>query len=255
MSRIRLAAFLFALLCAALPLLLFAAEMPSSNSAAPGAPIARRGAEEARFPPIHVVVVDPGHGGKDLGALIGGREEKALVFNLALRLQEQLERARGFWARLTRNGDVYLPLAERVDRAQAVGGKALVSLHFDDVRRSRWRGVKVYYYGRFRRIKPRPGERVLPDPPQAQIAESRKLALRIHEALRLNGIPAAAVDRGAFVVLKSPAIPSVLIEAGNLRDPLERSRLEAPAHQETLARAIAQGVQSYLAELPAIAKR
>lgn len=231
MSRARWA-LLLAFLCAALPLLLFAQE-----------------------PPAQVVVVDPGHGGKDLGALIRGRMEKALCFDLALELQEQLEQAKGVWARLTRIGDVFLPLAERVDRAEAAGGKALVSLHFDDVPRRRWRGVKVYYYGRFRRIVPRPGERVLPDPPRTQVAESRKLALRIHEALRLNGLPAGPIDRGAFVVLKSPGIPSVLIEAGNLRDPDEAERLADPEHRKRLARAIAQGVQAYLAEPPALAKR
>ncbi|MBI5243646.1 MAG: N-acetylmuramoyl-L-alanine amidase [Elusimicrobia bacterium] len=202
-----------------------------------------------------IVVLDPGHGGRDLGAVIRGRVEKELDFAIARKLQEQISRTRGLAARMTRAGDAFVPLADRVDRAREAGGDALVSIHFDDARRSRSRGVAVYYYGRFQKIRSRPGERPLPDPPRSQIAASRRLAFRIRESLREQGIQAAVIDRGAFIVLKSPAIPSVLVELGNLRDSAEIGRLFDPVYRENLTLAIARGIEGFLAQTSALAAK
>jgi len=208
-------------------------------------------------PPAHppMIVVDPGHGGKDLGAVIHSKVEKDIAFSFARRLQDQIDRIRGLTASLTRSGDAFVPLADRVDRAREAGGRAFISIHVDDARRARDRGVAVYYYGRFRRIHPRPGERVLPDPPGSQIAASRRLAEKIRQSLQEQGIQAHALDRGAFVVLKSPDIPSVLVEIGNLRDPRESARIADPVYEENLTRAIARGVERYLAHAPVLSAK
>lgn len=202
-------------------------------------------------PPL-IVVLDPGHGGRDRGAVIrGNKDEKDIVLAVAKRLRDILEEAPGISPYLTRWEDDFVPLSDRVFRAQQVGGKVFVSLHADNVRGRRGRGVVVYVYGRNRGLPKGPprqvGEVLLPPPPAEQVRRSRGLADTLRRALARAGIRSAAhVDRGAFAVLKSRDIPSVLVEIGNLRDPGEAQRLADPEHQEQLARALARGIRRHL---------
>ena len=193
-----------------------------------------------------IVVIDAGHGGRDQGAIFHGLKEKDLARSIADKLQLALAAVKGLAARETREGDRYLGLADRVDKAKELGGKAMVSIHADDIRGGGERGVVLYYYGRFRKLHPRPGVRVLSDPPRSQVRASRELARHLHKSLREHGIPVRGIDRAAYVVLKSPRIPSVLVEVGNLRDGREAGRMADPEFQELVSRALAQGLGSYL---------
>lgn len=204
---------------------------------------------EAETPPHakpKTVVVDAGHGGRDQGAIFFGLKEKDLARSIADKLQHDLSEMRDLAARETRKGDEYLGLADRVDKAKELGGKAMVSIHADDVRGGGERGVVLYYYGRFHKLHPRRGVRILSDPPRSQVKASRELARQMQKALRENGIPVRGIDRAAYVVLKSPEIPSVLVEVGNMRDSREAGHMADPEFQEKVSKALAQGLRSYL---------
>ncbi|MFA6030086.1 MAG: N-acetylmuramoyl-L-alanine amidase [Elusimicrobiota bacterium] len=194
-----------------------------------------------------VVAVDPGHGGRDFGVTFRGRMEKEATLALSRRLAEELRALPGLRPLLLREGDEYIGLVERVDKARAAGARALLSLHVDDRRlgsHQAGRGIVVYFYGRsherlLRRL-------LLPAPPQAQVEASRRLAVLLARSLREGGFPAAEVDRGQYVIVKGEDVPSVLVEFGNFRDPEEARRLSDPAFQKRLARALARGLEAFL---------
>ncbi|MFH1726468.1 MAG: N-acetylmuramoyl-L-alanine amidase [Elusimicrobiota bacterium] len=213
-----------------------------------------RGGGAAGLPPRilpKVVVIDAGHGGKDDGAVVYGRVEKGIVLRISQRVADHLAGKAGISPFLTRWSDEFVSLTDRVLRAEAVGAQAFVSIHVDNVRGRKGRGVIAYVYGRNPRIPkgpPRePGERILPPPPRSQISRSRRLAEHLGRALRKAGIKNVRyVDRGPFAVLKSPRIPSVLIEIGNLRDRDEAAIVADPDFQDRVARAISRSLASFV---------
>jgi len=221
---------ILAVACAAAPL---GAEEPPRSA----------GALRAR-----VVAADAGHGGKDLGVVISGVREKDISLALARMLREAAAEFPGFSVALTRDADEYLPLSSRVLKATSAGAQALLSFHVDE-RRGRGRtGVTLYAFG-YNRLIPkalvRKDETPLPDPSRESIARSRQLAARLHAALREAGIPVGEIEYGGFRVLKG-AMPSVLVELGNLRDPESAARAMDPKFQRRLCRALLQGVSAHL---------
>jgi len=199
-----------------------------------------------------IVVVDAGHGGKDEGAIVHGKLEKRVVLNISKRFHQRMVDEGGLRPYMTRWDDEFVALSERVLRADAVRGKAFVSIHADNVRRRRGRGVVVYVYGRNDSIPDGPprekGEKRLPKPPKRQIQASKRLAETIRRTFKKHGIKTAPyVDRGRFAVLKSREMPSVLIEVGNLRDRKESALIHKPAHQQRLAKALSEAVRKFLA--------
>lgn len=200
-----------------------------------------------------VVVIDPGHGGKDKGSLVGGKKEKELVLEIALRLKRHLSKIDGVVPVLTREDDEFIALTDRVFKAEEVKGKVFLSLHMDSSWRGKARGVIPFVYGTNKKI-PRgperePGEELIPPPPKNQVIHSKKLAEFIRLSIKAENIQTVDyVDKGSFAVLKSWSVPSVLIELGNLRNKGERFRLTDADSQERLARALAGGIKKYLAE-------
>ncbi|MFH2203699.1 MAG: N-acetylmuramoyl-L-alanine amidase [Elusimicrobiota bacterium] len=200
-----------------------------------------------------VVAIDPGHGGKNEGADVYGRKEREIVLAVAQRLQEILEERPALSPYLTRWDDDFVALTDRVTRGEAVGGKVFVSLHVDNNRVRKGRGVITYVYGSNRTIPKGPererDEKILPKPPRGQIAQSRRLAAHIQKSMRRHGINAVEyVDRGPFAVLKSAWMPSVIVELGNLRDKKEAAMVSDPRQQARLAEAIADSIEGYLRE-------
>lgn len=197
------------------------------------------------------IVLDPGHGGEDLGAVVGGKREKDLALIIAQKLQSRL----GLGARLTRDTDTYIPLDRRIDQSIAWEGSAFVSLHLNQVRHKRARGITVYAYGRSydkdsrrRRLNLPP----LPAPPRQQIRESSALAASVVKSLRKEGFRVDPLARAEYYVLKNPKIPSILIELGYLSNPEESARLNDPAYQDKLVSALADSLRATLAKLPAV---
>lgn len=242
---------------------------------------ARAGApEQARWrggaPPVPrdvaagdvIVAIDPGHGGIDPGAEEGGLVEKELVLDFARRLAAAVEAMPGFRAYLTRDEDVFVPLAERVARAHGAGAHLMISLHADVLERGQARGVSAYTLSeegtdnaaealaaRENRSDVLAGAdlggetddltRLLVELAQRGTkVESGKLAAAV-----LSGVSAATdvlrnrPHREAnFRVLKAPDMPSILLELGFLDDPEDRRRLSDPAELDATARAVAAGI-------------
>jgi N-acetylmuramoyl-L-alanine amidase len=224
------------------------------------APLISAGDEEfsaAQTPPA-ALIIDPGHGGDDLGAVVGGRREKDIALAIARRLRARLEALGAGPVRMTRDSDFFVPLDERVDDSLEWSGRVFVSLHLNQVRAKRLQGITVYAFGKEqfksadkrrhhnhrRKVEP------LPAPPKELARSSALLANSIVDSLRHQGFRVDPPAKAGFYVLKNPGIPSVLIELGYLSNPQEATRLNDPAYQDKLAQALAASLQPSLAKLP-----
>jgi N-acetylmuramoyl-L-alanine amidase len=172
-----------------------------------------------------LVLIDPGHGGDDPGALgSGGTKESDVNLAIALKLQKALQ-ARGVNAVLTRTGDVSLDLAARARMIDQLGAHALVSVHANSHDASSALGLETYY----------------------RTTVSQSFAQQIHHALVSElQRPDRGVREARLFVLRHPTIPSALIEAGFISNPEEEGLLGDRDYQKRAAEAIAKGVAGYL---------
>ncbi len=202
--------------------------------------------------PLAPIILDPGHGGHDLGAVANGLQEKDIALAVALKVRERL--APTLPVRMTRDDDRFVKLDERVVDAADWNGAMFVSIHLNQVRSRSTSGATVYSYGapktrrrgwrrwlrRRRRAPP------MPAPPRVESAEGGELADAIATRLRRAGVSAAR-ERSDYYVLKEPSQPSVLVELGYLSNRAEARRLADPAYQDKLADAIARAVRDFAA--------
>jgi N-acetylmuramoyl-L-alanine amidase len=219
-----------------------------------------------------VIAIDAGHGGEDPGA-IGkyGTREKDVVLAIARDLAQRLNAEPGMRALLTRNGDYFVTLRDRMRRARAQEADLFVSVHADSVRDRRIDGSSVYILSQrgatdeaSRWLAERENASdliggvslddkddvlasVLLDLSQsASLSASEAAAQRVLRRLnRVGEIRKHQVQQARFVVLKSPDIPSMLVETAYISNPTEEQRLRAQAHQAKLADAIHQGLRDY----------
>ncbi len=219
-----------------------------------------------------IVVVDPGHGGKDPGA-IGklGVQEKDIVFSVAKRLVDKINRTPGMKAYLTRDKDHFLKLRQRTAKAHEFKADIFLSIHADAAGSDKPMGASVYILSKsgasseLARIlenhengvdtmdtevlekAPKDLVYVLSDLTQdATLKASRQLGLLINANLKNVGpLFKNEVERAAFVVLKSADIPSALIELGFLTNVQDERRLMRPQEQERMAEAIRLGLTQF----------
>lgn len=203
------------------------------------------------------IILDPGHGGEDLGAIVKGRQEKDLCLAITRKVKERLS---AHPAKMTRDSDVFIPLDERVGGSLSSGGAAFVSLHINQVRSKNLQGITVYAYGRSnyrhakrpsRRKKPAP----LPAPPREQALASASFAGFVAKSLKEDGFRVDPPARAEYYVLKNPSIPSILIEMGYLSNEEEAARLADPAYQDKLAEALARSIEGFMAKAAAPASK
>lgn len=219
-----------------------------------------------------VIAIDAGHGGRDPGAVgRSGTLEKNLTLAVARRLYKVLEQTPGFRPVLTRERDVYLDLRERMLRARREQADLFISLHADAFRDARARGSSVYALSlngatseAARWLAEREnasdlvggvslGDKdemlasVLLDLSQsATIESSLDVGHEVLESLGgVNKLHKRSVQQASFVVLKSPDIPSILVETAFISNPNEERRLQTAQHQQQLAEAIRDGVVDY----------
>ncbi|MGB8342392.1 MAG: N-acetylmuramoyl-L-alanine amidase [Chthoniobacterales bacterium] len=213
---------------------------PMQPAAAPGKPLAR---PEANF----VVVLDPGHGGQDSGAVCGATLEKDLTLDVALRA-ELLLRAAGFGTVLTRDSDRYVSLAERASLGNREDNSLFISIHFNDSGRAAAFGVETYYA---LEQSARPGVRAwLPFLRRTEAgpltAQSQTLASCLQAALVAR---TSAADRGIkagqFYVIANVRHPAVLVEGGFLTNKSDVTKLGTMEYRQQLAAAIGDGVNRY----------
>ena len=219
------------------------------------------------------IVIDPGHGGKDPGALgIGGVAEKDVVLAIGLQLRERL-RAADFDVVLTRDTDVFIPLEERTARANAEQADLFVSIHGNASPNAHLSGVETYYLNNtndratIRLAEMENGLRtmtggggrehdvslILSDMIQSyKIEESVALAEQVQKGV-VGGIGThgwktgdLGVKRGPFYVLVGAGMPCVLVEVSFLTHPQEGAHLAEPAYQEAIAEGLLRGIQRFI---------
>ncbi len=221
-----------------------------------------------------VVVLDPGHGGIDPGAQSGDVTEAALMLTFARELKEALLRAGGFAVVLTRNEDVFVPLEARISAAGAAGADVFLSLHADALAEGEAVGATIYTLAeeasdaaaatlaeRHDRDDLLSGvdltgqddlvASVLMDMARTETApRTEVLADTLANAMKSEGVKMHRIPRqfASFSVLKSPDIPSALIELGFLSSARDLARLQDPEWRARMARAIVAGLQGWAVE-------
>ncbi len=217
--------------------------------------------------PVHTVVLDPGHGGSDPGAIgVGGLREKDVTLDLALDLRRRLE-DRGFRVVLTRDRDRTLSLEERTAFAEGVGGDVYISLHVNAARRSSAHGIETYFLDKsHERHALRVAARENGVPPsrlddlQRTVAgfrvsemgeHSAELARLVHGQLvrgvqrNYGSVHDLGVKQGPFHVLFLSGVPSILVETGFLTHRQEAKRLRSGFYRKVVAEHIARGLSAY----------
>jgi N-acetylmuramoyl-L-alanine amidase len=222
-----------------------------------------------------IIAVDAGHGGVDPGAIgHGGTREKDVTLAIARALAQRIDAQPGMRAVLTRDRDEFLELRDRIARARAARADMFVSIHADSIADRSVTGASVYVLSvrgasseAARVLADRENSAdllagvpldeqgtmaVVLDATQSEIIGlSASAAEQVVSALEGVGeLRKAQVQRAGFVVLKSLAIPSMLIETAYISNPAEERRLRSSAQQARLAEAIAGGVRSYFAQNP-----
>jgi len=249
-----------------------ASPVPASNAM----PAARETAVKAEHAPPAardlIIAIDAGHGGADPGATgKSGTHEKDVVLAIARELAQQVNGEPGMRAVLTRDGDYFIPLRDRMQRARRQQADLFVSIHADSIRNRAVSGSSVYILS----------QRGATDEAARWLAERENAAdlvggvslenkddvlasvlLDLSQTAALNASHAAAssvlqrldrigdirkrqVQQARFVVLKSPDIPSMLVETAYISNPGEERRLRSREYQGRLAAAIRQGLRDY----------
>lgn len=193
-----------------------------------------------------LVVIDPGHGGDDSGAICGGMLEKNLTLDVARRVQ-RLIRSKGFDTSLTRDGDQFVSLAKRAAFANRQSNCIFVSIHFNDGKTEASNGVETYYASRQSShglISWLPFlQNTAFQPPNFQ---SQSLAGFIQEALVLR---TQAANRGTkteqFYVITNVRHPAALVEGGFLTNKNDDAKLASEEYRERIAAAICEGILHY----------
>ncbi len=226
--------------------------------------------------PALVIVIDPGHGGKDPGATgAAGSKEKNVVLAISKILSKQLSQESQFRVYLTRSHDEFISLRQRLAIARRFKADLFIAIHADAAYANTANGASVFALSergatsemaRWLAAKENKSElvdgvfvnkdqilrSVLLDLSQTHTIS---VSLEIGEAIlrqlgACTGLHYARVEQAAFVVLKSPDIPSLLVETGYLSNPAQEQQLTTPAYQQKIANAIVAGIKDYFARHP-----
>ncbi len=247
----------------------------------PATPAERREADR-----LIIVALDPGHGGEDPGAIgPSGLREKDVVLAVALALRDRLNALPGMRVMLTRDGDFFVPLAERVRKARRVQADLFVSIHADAFIRPEARGASVFALStrgasssaaRWMAERENAADRIggvnvaglkstrdkqllaaMADmSTTAQIKDSLKLGAEVLQRIgRVGRLHKRQVEQAGFAVLKAPDIPSILVETAFISNPDEERRLRDPAFRAELVEALAEGIKRYFERNPPLARR
>ncbi len=237
-----------------------------------GRPVADGAIRSSAHRPL--VVVDPGHGGRDPGTIgASGTHEKSITLAAAQELRRRLEAGGKCRVLLTRTRDVFVPLAERIEIARRREAALFVSLHADSAPGAR--GASVYTLsetasdslseGLARRENQadRAGGLRLPSVPpevqrilmslvrqETQAGSARAARLTVQELGEAVPLLPNTHRQAAFVVLKSPETPSMLVEMGFLSDPRDEEALKRPEYRARVAQALVRAIEGWLAQRP-----
>lgn len=223
-------------------------------------------------PPRHgnwIIAVDAGHGGDDPGSSHHGAREKEIALALAVEVHKELNRRTGIEAFLVRKGDYFIPLRKRRSIAEEKGAHLFVSIHCDGLERPDVRGTSVYFLSlnaasdeasrllaeRENKVDEDMGvapagedlDEILFNMAQTDVlAKSEMLGeLVLGSLLGLGTVYDRGVKQAGFAVLKSPSVPSILVEAAFISNPEENRLLRDVKWQKRFARHLADGIEAY----------
>ena len=235
--------------------------------------------EKKRLPPqkttiskIRRIVVDPGHGGHDSGAVgQGGVREKDVVLSISLKLRDLLKRELGLDVIMTRSTDVFIPLEERTAIANKVNADLFVSVHANAANNHNASGIETYYLNLAKteasaRLAAKENGTTLDKVSVLQailfdlmanykLNDSAHLADDVQRALHkkisasYSGVKNLGVKQGPFYVLVGATMPSILVETAFLSHVQEEERLNDPAYQDATAQGIMEGIRAYISSL------
>ncbi len=227
-----------------------------------------------------IVSIDAGHGGEDPGAIGAGRvREKDVVLAIAKDVKKLFDKTPGYKAVLTRTSDYYISLRNRTKKARKQNADLFVSIHADAFKDARAKGASVWVLsprgatsevGRWLARKENSADLIggvgsvsledkgdvlagvlLDMSMTASRADSRQVARNIHKNIgSFAKMHKPRVEQAGFVVLKSPDIPSILVETGFISNPGEARKLKTRKYQQKMAKAIHKGITSHFARKP-----
>ena len=227
------------------------------------------------------IAIDPGHGGEDPGAIgKSGSREKDIVLAIARKLKEKIEQEPDMRSYLTRDGDYFVPLHTRVNKARRVQADLFVSVHADAFVQPHAKGASVFALSqqgatstaaRWLANKENNADLIgglnikSQDKQVAQLLLDMSTTAQIKDSLKLGDavlkqigsfakLHKKNVEQASFAVLKAPDVPSILIETAFISNPEEEARLNDIEYQEQIASAILNGIRSYFAKNPPVAK-
>ena len=238
-------------------------------------------AVQGKIDRLIVVAIDPGHGGEDPGASgPSGLHEKDVVLQIATQLRDRINTLPNMRAMLTRDSDFFVPLHERVRKAQRVQADLFVSIHADAFITPAARGASVFALSqggassaaaRWMANRENAADAVggvnivAKDPTVLRALLDMSTTAQIRDSLKLGGevlgqigrvgkLHKGSVEQAGFAVLKAPDIPSILVESAFISNPEEEARLRDPEYQAQLVHALATGIQRYFAKNPPLAR-
>lgn len=228
-----------------------------------------------------VIAIDAGHGGEDPGALspVKGQFEKHVTLAIAKELQRQINAEKGFRGELVRTGDYFIPLRKRTEIARKKGADLFVSIHADAAPRAAAFGASVYalsdrgatsetarwladaenqsdLIGGAGNVSLDDKDRMLAGvlldlSMTASLSSSLNVGQKVLSNMgRITPLHKRRVEQAGFMVLKSPDIPSILVETGFISNPNEARKLSSASHQQSLSRAIVSGVKQFFQQNP-----
>ena len=231
--------------------------------------------------PRPVIVIDPGHGGEDPGA-IGptGLREKDVVLQIARQLQERINARPGMRAMLTRDADFFVPLQERVNKARRVQADLFLSIHADAFITPQARGASVFALSdsgatstaaRWMAKRENASDAIgginvaskdthvlralLDMSTTAQIKDSLRVGREVLGNIgQVGKLHKGQVEQAGFAVLKAPDIPSVLVETAFISNPEEEEKLRSESYQQKLTDALMRGILQYFSRNPPLAR-
>ncbi|WP_292993507.1 N-acetylmuramoyl-L-alanine amidase [Nitrosomonas sp.] len=239
--------------------------------------------QKSLVPRIIIVAIDPGHGGKDPGAVgYQGTHEKDITLAIARKLKERIDKESNMRAVLTRDGDYYIPLPQRRINARRANADLFISIHADANPKAHAHGSSVFTLSEHGATSTTASwlankensvdndlmsgiditskskairELLLDLSLSATINDSVKLAEYVLKQLGgINHLHKRNVEQAGFAVLKSPDIPSILVETAFLSNPKEEEKLRSKNYQDKMADAMYLGIKKYFADNPALAR-
>ncbi|MBU3583360.1 N-acetylmuramoyl-L-alanine amidase [Polynucleobacter sp. 15G-AUS-farblos] len=256
--------------------------------AAPAAPVAQAIPEvkeapaPAKYKRLITIAIDPGHGGEDPGAIGAmGSKEKNVVLSIAKRLRDKIEGEAYMRPFLTRDGDYFVPLNVRVQKARRVEADLFVSIHADAFIQPHAKGASVFALSqlgasssmaRWMANKENASDLIgginikTKDQQVANLLLDMSTTAQIKDSLQVGNsilkqiggfapLHKGKVEQASFAVLKAPDIPSILVETAFISNPQEEARLNDENYQDRIAEAILRGIKEYFSKNPPVARR